>query len=52
MNKVEKLLKELENKFVYDIAKGQYELMKKTGASNEDYERFADDLQGALRMYN
>lgn len=52
MSKVEKLLNLLKGKFVYDIAKGQYELMKKTGASKEDYERFADDLQGALLMYN
>lgn len=36
MRKVEKLFKKIEGQFVYDIAKGQYELMKKTGNSNVD----------------
>lgn len=53
MSKIQRLLEQLkqQSKFSYDIALGQYHLLKDTKASKQAFDDFADDLQGALRMF-
>lgn len=53
MTKIQRLLEKLKEKssFSYDIALGQYQLLKDTKASKQAFDDFADDLQGALRMF-
>lgn len=53
MTKIQRLLEQLKEKssFSYDIAIGQYQLLKDTKASKQAFDDFADDLQGALRMF-
>lgn len=53
MTKIQRLLQQLKEKslFSYDIALGQYQLLKDTKASKQAFDDFADDLQGALRMF-
>ena len=53
MTKIQRLLEKLKEKssFSYDIALGQYQLLKRTKASKQAFDDFADDLQGALRMF-
>lgn len=53
MTKIQRLLEQLKEKssFSYDIALGQYQLLKDTKASKQALDDFADDLQGALRMF-
>lgn len=52
MKEVKKLLKKLEGTFVYDIAKGQYDLLVSTKATKEQIERFEDDFRGVIAIYN
>ena len=53
MTKIQSLLQQLKEKssFSYDIALGQYQLLKDTKASKQAFDDFADDLEGALRMF-
>ena len=53
MTKIQRLLEQLKqhSKFSYDIALGQYQLLKNTKASKQAFDDFADDLEGALRMF-
>lgn len=53
MTKIQRLLQKLKEKssFSYDIALGQYQLLKDTKASKQAFDDFADDLEGALRMF-
>ena len=53
MTKIQRLLVKLKyhSKFSYDIALGQYQLLKRTKASKQDFLDFQDDLEGALRMF-
>ena len=53
MTKIQRLIEQLKEKssFSYDIALGQYQLLKDTKASKQAFDDFADDLQGALRMF-
>lgn len=53
MTKIQRLLQQLKEKssFSYDIALGQYQLLKDTKSSKQAFDDFADDLQGALRMF-
>ena len=53
MTKIQRLLEQIKEKssFSYDIALGQYQLLKDTKASKQAFDDFADDLQGALRMF-
>lgn len=53
MSKILRLLKQLKEKssFSYDIALGQYQLLKDTKASKQAFDDFADDLEGSLRMF-
>ena len=53
MTKIQRLLEQLKEKssFSYDIALGQYQLLKDTKASKQAFLEFADDLEGALRMF-
>ena len=53
MTKIQRLLQQLKEKssFSYDIALGQYQLLKDTKASKQDFDEFADDLEGSLRMF-
>ena len=53
MTKIQRLLEQLKEKssFSYDIALGQYQLLKDTKASKQAFADFEDDLKGALRMF-
>ena len=53
MSKIQRLLEQLKEKssFSYDIALSQYQLLKDTKASKQAFDDFADDLQGALKMF-
>lgn len=53
MSKIQRLLEQLKEKssFSYDIALGQYQLLKDTKASNQDFLDFQDDLEGAIAMF-
>lgn len=53
MKKIQRLLEQLKEKssFSYDIALGQYQLLKDTKASKQTFLDFQDDLEGALRMF-
>jgi hypothetical protein len=53
MTKIQRLLEQLKEKssFSYDIALGQYQLLKDTKASKQAFDDFADDLEGSLRMF-
>lgn len=53
MSKIQRLLEQLKEKssLSYDIALGQYQLLKDTKASKQAFDDFADDLQGALKMF-
>lgn len=53
MTKIQRLLQQLKEKssFSYDIALGQYQLLKDTKASKQAFDDFADDLQGAIAMF-
>ena len=53
MTKIQRLLQQLKEKssFSYDIALGQYQLLKDTNASKQTFDDFADDLEGSLRMF-
>jgi hypothetical protein len=53
MTKIQRLLEELKEKssFSYDIALGQYQLLKNTKASKQAFLDFQDDLEGSLRMF-
>ena len=53
MTKIQRLLEQLKEKssFSYDIALGQYQLLKDTKASKQAFLNFKDDLEGALAMF-
>ena len=53
MTKIQRLLEQLKEKssFSYDIALGQYQLLKDTKASKQAFLNFQDDLEGALAMF-
>lgn len=53
MTKIQRLLEKLKHhsKFSYDIALGQYHLLKRTKASKQDLKDFENDLEGALKMF-
>lgn len=53
MTKIQRLLEKLKEKssFSYDIALGQYQLLKNTKASKQDFKDFENDLEGALKMF-
>ena len=53
MTKIQRLLEQLKEKssFSYDIALGQYQLLKDTNASRQAFKDFEDDLEGSLRMF-
>ena len=53
MTKIQRLLEKLKHhsKFSYDIALGQYQLLKNTKASKQDFKDFENDLEGALKMF-
>lgn len=53
MTKIQRLLEKLKHhsKFSYDIALGQYQLLKRTKASKQDLKDFENDLDGALKMF-
>lgn len=53
MTKIQRLLEQLKEKssFSYDIALGQYQLLKDTKASKQAFLDFADDLEGAIAMF-
>ena len=53
MTKIQRLLEELKEKssVSYDIALGQYKLLKDTNASKQAFLDFQDDLEGSLRMF-
>lgn len=53
MTKIQRLLQQLKEKssFSYDIALGQYQLLKDTKASKQAFLDFQDDLEGSLRMF-
>lgn len=53
MTKIQRLLEQLKEKssFSYDIALGQYQLLKDTNASKQAFLDFQDDLEGSLRMF-
>ena len=53
MTKIQRLLEQLKqkSKYSYDIALGQYNLLKNTNASQKAFKDFENDLEGALRMF-
>ena len=53
MTKIQRLLKQLKQKsqFSYDIALGQYNLLKNTKASKQEFKDFEDNLKGALKIF-
>lgn len=53
MTKIQRLLQQLKEKssFSYDIALGQYQLLKDTKASKQAFDDFADDLEGSIAMF-
>lgn len=53
MTKIQRLLEQLKEKssFSYDIALGQYQLLKDTNASRQAFKDFEEDLEGSLRMF-
>lgn len=53
MSKIEKLLKQIKpfSQMTYEIGLGQYNLLKDTNASSQDFKDFEDDLDGALKMF-
>ena len=50
MTKIQRLLKQLST-FSYDIALGQYQLLKNTNASKQAFNDFEEDLKGAIAMF-
>lgn len=53
MTKIQRLLEQLKqlSTFSYDIALGQYNLLKNTNASKQAFADFEDDLKGAIAMF-
>lgn len=53
MTKIQRLLEQLKqlSTFSYDIALGQYNLLKSTNASKQTFDDFEEDLKGAIAMF-
>lgn len=53
MTKIQRLLEQLKqlSTFSYDIALGQYNLLKNTNASKQAFADFEEDLKGAITMF-
>lgn len=53
MTKIQRLLEQLKqlSTFSYDIALGQYQLLKNTNASKQAFDYFEEDLKGAIAMF-
>ena len=53
MTKIQHLLEQLKqlSTFSYDIALGQYNLLKSTNASKQAFDDFEEDLKGAIAMF-
>ena len=53
-HQIQNLLLVLKSRSImsYDLAQNQYQLLKQTKASKQDFLAFINDLQSAINVYN